>query len=135
MFFEPSLVLQNHKTGDFLIILQLHKHSFSGKEAALLEAEIGLEAVHLFPRKVGDDLIAAGTEPFAGDEEKEGAELRVGGLTPGISSSVRPADEDGALLLAFSKETLPAVIRTRKSSISRALLLFSSVEMIVCVGC
>ena len=135
MFFEPSLVLQNHKTGDFLIILQLNKHCFSGKEAALLEAEICLEAVHLFSRKVGDDLVAAGAEPFAGDEEKEGAELGVGGLTPGIPSSVRPSDEDSALLLAFSKETLPAVIRARKSSICRALLLLSSVEMIVCVSC
>ena len=134
MFFEPSLVLQNHKTGDFLIILQLNKHCFSGKEAALLEAEICLEAVHLFSRKVGDDLVAAGAEPFAGDEEKKGAELGVGGLTPGIPSSVRPSDEDSALLLAFSKETLPAVIRARKSSISRALLLLSSVEMIVSVG-
>ena len=135
MFFESSsLVLQNHKTGDFLIILQLNKNCFSGKEATLLEAEICLEAVHLLPRKVGDDLVAAGAEPFAGDEEKEGAELGVGGLTPGIPSSVRPSDQDCTLLLAFSKETLPAVIRARKSSVSRALLFLSSVQMIVCLS-
>ena len=92
----------------------MHKHRFSGKEATFLEAEIRLEAVNLFSGEVCDDLVTAGAESLAGNEEEEGAKLRVRGLTPRISAPVRPPDEDCALLLTVTQKTLPAIIGTRK---------------------
>ena len=118
----------------FLIILQLHKHSLSGEEATLLEAEVRLETVNLFSREVCDDLVAAGTESLARDEEKEGAELGVRGLAPWVPAAVWPPDENGALLLTLSEELLPAgvaVTRTREAAVARTFFLLSSVPPVV----
>ena len=82
----------------------------------------------MFSGKVCDDLIAAGTEAFAGDEEEEGAELGVRWLAPGVPAPIRPPDQDCTLLLTLSEETLPAritVLGTREATVRRALLLLS----------